>query len=39
MPRVLAYLRATCHRYHELHPLLRLLDRLDDVEARAGYTF
>ena len=33
MPRVMAYLRRACERYGALHPLLALLDSLDD---RAG---
>jgi aminoglycoside/choline kinase family phosphotransferase len=39
MPLVLHYLRATCQRYRELKPLLRLLDRLDPEEVQVGYTF
>jgi aminoglycoside/choline kinase family phosphotransferase len=38
-PRFLAYMRHTCSRYRELAPLARLLDRLEGVEARPGYTF
>lgn len=38
-PRFIGYLRHTCARYRELAPLARLLDRLEGVEARAGYTF
>jgi len=32
-------MRHTCSRYRELAPLARLLDRLEGVEARPGYTF
>lgn len=32
MPLVMNYLRKACERYRELHPLLRLLDRLEQVE-------
>lgn len=39
MPLVKDYLRRACHRYREFHPLLRLLDWLDEVEVKAGYTF
>lgn len=39
MPRVLGYLRRTCHRYSELQPLAKLIDSLDDPPAEAGYTF
>jgi N-acetylmuramate 1-kinase len=41
MPLVMRYLRATCARYRELNPLLRLLDELApaSVEAQAGHTF
>jgi N-acetylmuramate 1-kinase len=38
-PRVMGYLRRTCARYRELTPLARLLDELDSVETRVGYTF
>lgn len=33
MPLVMAHLRKTCERYRELHPLLRLLDDLETVDA------
>lgn len=39
MPLVAKYLRAACARYAELTPLLRLLDRLENRQAQAGYTF
>ncbi|MDQ7990995.1 MAG: phosphotransferase [Candidatus Dactylopiibacterium sp.] len=39
MPLVMHYLRATCRRYAELRPLLRLLDRLEPEEVQVGYTF
>ena len=39
MPRVMTYLRRTCERYHELKPLARLLDRLENKSAQTGYTF
>ena len=39
MPLVLRYLRDACERYTELHPLLRLLDRLEHRQPSAGYTF
>lgn len=39
MPLVAKYLRAACARYRELTPILRLLDRVEDRPARAGYTF
>ncbi len=38
-PRFLGYMRHTCARYRELAPLARLLERVEGVEARAGYTF
>jgi N-acetylmuramate 1-kinase len=38
-PRVMAYLRGACERYHELGALARLLDELDSTEKRVGYTF
>ncbi len=39
MPLVAKYLRATCARYGELTPLLRLLDKLENRQAQTGYTF
>jgi hypothetical protein len=38
-PRFVAYVRHACARYGELAPLARLLDRLEGVQPRAGYTF
>ncbi|MDO9064746.1 MAG: phosphotransferase [Sulfuricella sp.] len=39
MPLVMAYLRKVCERYRELHPLLKLLDELENRQAVVGYTF
>lgn len=39
MPLVAKYLRATCERYRDLTPLLRLLDALENRQAQVGYTF
>jgi aminoglycoside/choline kinase family phosphotransferase len=39
MPRVMQYLRKACERYDALHPLLRLLDELENRKARAGHSF
>ena len=39
MPLVAKYLRATCARYGELTPLLRLLDKLENRPVQVGYTF
>jgi aminoglycoside/choline kinase family phosphotransferase len=38
-PRFLGYVRNACARYRDLAPLARLLDRLEGVAGRAGYTF
>lgn len=38
-PRFLGYVRHACNRYGELAPLGKLLDRLEGVTPRAGYTF
>lgn len=38
-PRFIAYVRHACSRYGDLAPLARLLDRLEGVGVRAGYTF
>ncbi len=39
MPLVMDYLRKACERYTELHPMLRLLDQLENRAAQVGYTF
>jgi len=39
MPLVMAYLRKVCERYRELHPLLKLLDELENRQATVGNTF
>lgn len=39
MPRVNAYVRQVAARYIAFRPLLRLLDRLDNIETKVGYTF
>ncbi|MDR3220487.1 MAG: phosphotransferase [Candidatus Accumulibacter sp.] len=39
MPRVMAYLRRTCERYRALTPLARLLDQLENRQARSGLSF
>ena len=38
MPRVMTYLRGTCTRYGALHPLLRLLDALEEAAPQPGRT-
>ena len=38
-PRFIAYIRATCARYRELAPLLRLVDELEGTQAAMGYAF
>ena len=38
-PRFMGYIRATCSRYRELKPLLRLLDQVEGVAAPSGYAF
>lgn len=39
MPRVNKYVRQVANRYLVFKPLLRILDRLDNIETKAGYTF
>jgi len=39
MPRVMAYLRGACARYSALHPLLALLDTLENRAPAVGYSF
>ena len=38
-PRFINYMRATCARYRELKPLLRLIERVEGIEAASGYAF
>lgn len=39
MPLVMKYLKKTCKRYGELHPLYNLLNTLEETPIEAGYTF
>lgn len=39
MPLVMRYLRKTCGRYTELHPLLKLLNHIDPQEEQTGFSF
>jgi aminoglycoside/choline kinase family phosphotransferase len=38
-PRFISYIRATCARYRELKPLLRLIERIEGLVAADGYAF
>ena len=38
-PRFIAYIRATCARYRELTPLLRLIDEVEGTQLQAGFSF
>lgn len=38
-PRFIAYIRATCARYAELKPLLRLVDEVEGINEASGYAF
>ena len=38
-PRFIGYIRATCGRYGELKPLLRLIEAVEGIEAQGGYAF
>ena len=38
-PRFIHYIRSTCSRYIQLKPLLRLIERLEGIEAPSGYAF
>jgi aminoglycoside/choline kinase family phosphotransferase len=38
-PRFIRYIRATCGRYIQLKPLLRLIDQVEGIEAAEGYAF
>ncbi|HEY4372698.1 MAG TPA: phosphotransferase [Burkholderiales bacterium] len=39
IPLVMRYTRRACERYTVFNPLLRLLDALEQVEVKTGYTF
>jgi aminoglycoside/choline kinase family phosphotransferase len=39
IPLVMKYTRRACERYDVFLPLLRLLDTIENVEVKAGYTF
>jgi hypothetical protein len=38
-PRFMKYARSTCARYRQLGPLMVLLDEIEGVDTRVGYTF
>ena len=38
-PVLFQYIRATCSRYIELKPFLRLIERIEGVESAGGYAF
>ena len=38
-PRFIAYIRATCARYRELKPLLRLVERIEGIEPPQAFSF
>jgi aminoglycoside/choline kinase family phosphotransferase len=38
-PRFIAYMRATCERYMELKPLLRLIERIEGIPVPNAYAF
>ena len=38
-PRFIDYIRATCSRYRELKPLLRLIDRVEGIAATTGFAY
>ncbi len=38
-PRFISYLRATCARYRELFPLLRLVDQIEGTQSGVGIAF
>ncbi len=38
-PRFIGYIRATCERYRELKPLLRLVDQAEGIAVGSGYAF
>ena len=38
-PRFIGYIRSTAGRYRELKPLLRLIDRVEEISSSSGYAF
>ena len=38
-PRFIGYIRATCARYRELKPLLRLIDQIEGIHEPTGFAF
>jgi hypothetical protein len=38
-PRFLSYIRATCTRYRELTPLLRVIDEIEDNQPMSGFAY
>jgi aminoglycoside/choline kinase family phosphotransferase len=38
-PRFITYIRATCERYRELKPLLRLVEAVEGIEVASGFSF
>jgi aminoglycoside/choline kinase family phosphotransferase len=38
-PRFIHYIRATCARYRELKPLLRLVEQIDGIEVPSAFAF
>jgi hypothetical protein len=38
-PRFIGYIRATCARYRELKPLLRLVEAIDGIEVPSAFAF
>nr|WP_228488218.1 phosphotransferase [Caenimonas koreensis] len=38
-PRFIGYIRSTCSRYRELTELLRLIDKVEGIEAQSAYSF
>ena len=38
-PRFIDYIRTTCHRYVELRPLMRLIDRIENIQPATGFAY
>lgn len=38
-PRFIAYIRATCNRYRELGPLLKVIDEIEGMQEASGWAF
>ena len=38
-PRFITYIRQTCTRYRELGPLLKIIDRVENIESVSAWSY